>query len=89
MTGIAVADKSFMMASAGAEGAGEAGVAIVFRIDMTAAQKVFLFLTIDSRRNMSQGMGIGIDETMAWCDILGSLASFDPDIWRPEHANEI
>src|SRR5438552_6369793 len=64
MTGVAVTDVRFVMAAAGAKQAGPAGMTIVFRIDMPAAQKVFLLLPVDTGRDLSQSTPIGIDNTM-------------------------
>src|SRR5206468_11632578 len=64
MTGVAVTDVRFVMAAAGAKRAGPAGMTIGFRIDMPAAQKVFLLLPVDTGRDVSQSMAIGIDNTM-------------------------
>src|SRR5207247_8857528 len=64
MTGVAVTDVRFVMAAAGAKRAGPAGMTIVFRIDMPAAQKVFLLLPVDTGRGVSQSLAIGIGTTM-------------------------
>src|SRR5262249_48818587 len=64
MTGVAVTDVRFVMTAAGAKRARPAGMTIVFGIDVPAAQKVFLLVPVNTRRNVSQGMAIGIDKTM-------------------------
>src|SRR5580704_15899045 len=64
MLGVSVAHESFVMATAGAQRPRPAGVAIVFGIDMAAAQKVGLLLAIDAGGDVSQGMRVGIDEAM-------------------------
>ena len=69
VTGIAVADKSFVMASAGAKRPGEAGVAIIFAADVTASQEGALLLAIDSGADVAKSMLVRVHETVAGCDI--------------------
>src|SRR5215471_18698820 len=69
MARVSVSDKSFVMAAAGAQGTRPAGPAIVLAADMASREKVGLLLPIHARRDISERVGVGIDETMAGSDI--------------------
>ena len=59
------------MASAGAQWARPAGVAIVFRSDIAAGQEIRLLGFVDARGNVSQRVVIGTDKTVAGRDVAG------------------
>src|SRR6266849_6063563 len=79
MTRVPVSDERFMMTAAGAKGTRPAGVAIVLGVDVAASEKIALFFPVDSGRNMSHRVSVGIHKAMAWSKIARR-----PDAKKPE-----
>ncbi len=71
MSGIAVTHKRLMVAAARANRASPTGMAIVFRVDVAAAEKVPLLLAVHARGDMAECMLIRIDETVARRNVAG------------------
>ena len=75
MPRISVPDVCLVMAAAGAQRTRPARLAFVFRVDMSAAQKRFLFLFLDAGRDMPKRVCVRIDESVARRDVSGGTYS--------------
>jgi hypothetical protein len=53
MTGVTIPDVRFVMTAAGTQGARPASVTVVLGINVTASEKITLFLAVDTRGNMA------------------------------------
>src|ERR1700733_11450968 len=69
VAGVAVTHKCFVMAPAGTDRPGPAGVAIVLCANVPAVQEILLLCPVDAGCDVPQGVLVGIDKTMAGCDI--------------------
>jgi hypothetical protein len=69
--GVAVAHESLVVATARAHGAGPTGVAIVLGSDIAPAKKIALLFAVDPTGDMTDRVAIGIDKTVARCDVAG------------------
>ena len=65
MARVSIADESLVVAPAGAQRTGPAGVAIVLTIDMAAVEKVRLLFAVYSGRDIAQRVRIGIHKAVA------------------------
>ena len=77
MARVAITHESFVMAPASAQRTSPTRLTVVLRIDVAAVQELTLLFTIETGRNMTQRVLIGIDEAMARRDIA-----------RRSHANQ-
>ena len=69
MPGISVTHKCFVVAAARTQWTRPAGMAIILTVNMAASQKIILLLQVDSSGNVSEGVFIGVDKSMAGSDI--------------------